>query len=186
MPPNITNVIACLPRRPNSRSYLTRPIDAIKLIVVHYDEVAVPPSKQGRLAYDPLARYISQANYHINNNWNEDVGPTLRGFGLMYHYRVSADGRIWQTQPDDLILWHARHANFAGLAICCDLGSGQSPPPAQLDGLRALLNHLCCHRPDFPASRGDVFGHSELTTAGNRTPCPGTLLSWVQSYRQAK
>jgi N-acetyl-anhydromuramyl-L-alanine amidase AmpD len=101
----------------------------------------------------------------------------------MYHYRISADGHIWQTQPEDVMLWHARHANYAGLSICCDLGPDQSPPPAQLDGLRTLLDYLCFHRPDFPASRQDVYGHGELTSAGNHTPCPGALLGWVKEYR---
>ena len=108
----------------------------------------------------------------------------FRGFGLMYHYRVSADGRIWRTQPEELVTWHARAANYNGLAICCDLGPGQTPPQAQVAALKALLDWLCFHRPEIPASRPDVWGHGELHREGNQTACPGHLLEWVQAYRK--
>ena len=188
MPPSpkltITDIIDRLPRHPNRPTYRTRPLGAIRQIVVHYDGLDVPPSSHAALAYDPLARYISQANHHISKNWNQDAGPRVRGFGLMYHYRVSADGRIWQTQPEDLVLWHARHANYTGLSICCDLGPDQQPPTLQLRGLRALLNYLSFRRPDLPATQQDVWGHGELTATGNHTPCPGALIDWLQTYRQ--
>lgn len=186
MPPTITNIINTLPRRPDAGAYRIRALSTITRIVIHYDAVAVPQPKQGKPAYDPIARYISQANYHINKNWNEGAGTAVHGFGLMYHYRISADGRIWQTQPEKLILWHARNANNTALAICCDLGPRQTPPSAQLSALRSLLDHLCYHRPDFPAARKDVYGHGELTKEGNHTTCPGPLLAFVQSYRAGK
>jgi N-acetyl-anhydromuramyl-L-alanine amidase AmpD len=173
-----------LPRDAASRNYHTRAVGDITKIVVHYDAVAVPSSKGNALGYDPLARYVAQAQYHISKNWNEGPGPAVRGFGLMYHYRVSADGRLWRTQPDNLVTWHARNANYGGLAVCCDLGPGQQPTTSQLCGLLALLHHLCYERPDFPAARRDVWGHGELTAAGNHTPCPDALLPWVQAYRK--
>ena len=80
--------------------------------------------------------------------------------------------------------WHARNANYSGLAVCCDLGPDQKPASSQLCGLLTLLHHLCYERPDFPASRGDVWGHGELTDAGNHTPCPAALLPWVRTYRK--
>jgi hypothetical protein len=186
-PPTITDITTDLPRRLNTPMYHTRPLKNITKIVVHYDAVPVPPpAKEGKSAYNPIARYIDQAKYHINRNWNEGPGPIVKGFGLMYHYRVSADGQIYQTQPENAILWHARAANQVSLAICCDLGPGQTPPPAQIAALRSLLDHLCYHRPAFPASRKDVYGHGELQKEGNHTPCPGNLLSFVQSYRAGK
>lgn len=181
----VTDIINKLPRQPDNPNCHIRLLGSITKIVVHYDAVYVPPTKGGTLVYDPLARYIEQALYHIHKNWNEGAGPIVRGFGLMYHYRVSADGRIWRTQPEELVTWHAHAANYSGLAICCDLGPGQTPPQQQIDGLQSLLDHLCYERPDFPASRPDVWGHGELTQAGNHTPCPGALLAWVQAYRNA-
>ncbi|MEO5953479.1 MAG: peptidoglycan recognition family protein [Chloroflexia bacterium] len=185
-PPTITNIIADLPRKPDSPTYKTRPISAITRIVVHYDAVPIPPpTKQDPTStYNPIHRYIDQAKYHIARNWNDGpAGPIVKGFGLMYHYRVSADGQIYQTQPENAILWHARAANPISLAICCDLGPNQTPSDAQLVALFTLLNYLCYHRPDFPASRKDVYGHGELKQQGNRTNCPGDILSFVQSYR---
>jgi len=180
----ITDIIDKLPSKPHDPNRRTRPLGAITKIVVHYDAVHVPPAEDCAIAYDPVARYIAQANYHIGKNWNEGPGPAVHGFGLMYHYRISSDGRIWRTQPEELVTWHAHAANYHGLAICCDLGPGQSPTDAQLGGLSSLLDHSCFHRPEIPAGRHDVWGHGELTAAGNHTPCPGDLLPWVQAYRQ--
>jgi hypothetical protein len=175
----IIEVAEELPRDPKSRYWRGRPLKKITKIVVHYDAVRVP-----RGEYDPVERYRAQARYHMARNWNEDGGPPVYGFGLMYHYRVSADGRVWRTQPEALLTWHARAANYAGLAICCDLGPGQKPTEAQLAGLRSLLDWLCYRRPDIPAGRKDVWGHCELKREGNRTACPGALLPWVQAYRE--
>ncbi len=179
--PNITDVIEQLPRNPQDPNWHTRPLSAIRYIVVHYDAVALPANATG---YNPVQRYTAQARYHINKNWNDGPGPKVSGFGLMYHYRVSADGRIWRTQPEELITWHARAANYNGLAICCDLGPGETPRAAELAGLKTLLDWLCYHRPDIPADRRGVWGHGELHGAGNHTSCPGKLLGWVQAYRK--
>src|SRR5207249_7205528 len=130
--------------------------------------------------YDPMQRYIAQAKDHMARNWNTEGGPIIRGFGLMYHYRVSADGRIWRTQPEELVTWHARAANYNGLAICCDLGPGQSPPRAELRGLKMLLDWLCYQRADIPARQPDVWGHGELHGLTDYAQCPGKLLGWVQ------
>ncbi len=180
----ITDIIDKLPSKPNDPNRRTRPLGVVTKIVVHYDAVLVPPTEGSAIAYDPVARYVAQANYHIAKNWNDGVGPVVHGFGLMYHYRVSSDGRIWRTQPEELVTWHARAVNYRGLAICCDLGSGQLPTAAQIGGLSDLLDYLCYNRPDIPANRRDVWGHGELTAAGNHTPCPGGLLAWVQAYRR--
>jgi hypothetical protein len=185
--PEIIDVSEKLPRNTQSRYWRLRPPGAIRTIVVHYDAVAVPPAGEGDApGYDPPARYAAQARYHMEKNWNAGDGPPVRGFGLMYHYRVSADGRIWRTQPEGLVTWHARDANYAGLAVCCDLGPGQEPAQVQIAGLKALLDWLCTGRPDIPACRKDVWGHGELVREGNSTPCPGALLAWVRLYRNGQ
>src|SRR5438128_2657653 len=102
----ITDIIEQLPRKPDDPNYTTRPLGSITRIVVHYDAVEVPPPEGEKLGYDPIARYIEQAEFHIHKNWNESGGPAVHGFGLMYHYRVSADGRVWHTQPEELMAWH--------------------------------------------------------------------------------
>ncbi len=180
----IKEIIEQLPRKPKHPFWQVRPLGKIDKIVVHYDAVKVPPAREcGEIAYDPVQRYIEQATYHINKDWNEGK-PVVRGFGLMYHYRVSTDGKVWRTQPEELVTWHARDANHTALAICCDLGSGQKPTIEQMAGLEALLDWLCFHRPEIPAGRKDVWGHGELHKDGNKTACPGLLLGWVQAYRR--
>ncbi|HYP21734.1 MAG TPA: peptidoglycan recognition family protein [Chloroflexia bacterium] len=181
----IVDVVEKLPRNPHDPNWKLRRLADIARIVVHYDEEPVPGpgTTTDGPAYEPLRRYVEQARYHIRKNWNDGPGPMVRGFGLMHHYRVSADGKVWRTQPEELVTWHARAANWNGLAICCDLGPGQKPAEAQLEGLEALLLRLCYHRPDIPAGRGDVWGHVDLRKAGNSTRCPGLLLEWVRAFR---
>jgi len=179
----IVDVVEKLPRKPEDPNWKLRRLADIKRIVMHYDAVPVPEPGSDGLGYDPVQRYISQARFHIRKNWNDGPGPAVRGFGLMYHYRVSADGRAWRTQPEELVTWHARTANWNGLAICCDLGPGQTSPDAQLEGFEGLLLKLCYHRPDIPAGRRDVWGHGELPKDGNSTHCPGLLLEWVRAFR---
>ncbi len=179
----LIDVVEKLPRNPQDPNWRLRRLADITCIVVHYDAVPIAASVDGVPGYDPVERYINQARFHMSKNWNEGAGPAVYGFGLMYHYRVSADGRVWRTQPEELVTWHARAANWHGLAICCDLGPGQPPAEAQLAGLEWLLRRLCYHRPDIPAGRRDVWGHRELGKAGNRTRCPGLLLEWVREFR---
>ena len=181
----ISDIVEQLPRKPKHPFWAVRRVGSITKIVVHYDAVKVPLAKEcGDIAYEPVQRYIEQANYHIGKNWNEGKTPVVKGFGLMYHYRVSADGKVWRTQPEELVTWHARNANQTSLAICCDLGPNQKPTIAQTVGLEALLDWLCFHRPEMPAGRKDVWGHGELHKDGNQTKCPGGLLGWVQAYRR--
>ena len=179
--PDIISIAHMLPANASSRNRETRETRAIRYLVVHRDGMDVP----GQTPYDPLARYVMQAGKHMRRNWNSsETGPRVRGFGLMWHYRVSADGRIWRTQPEELVTWHTRGANYNGLAICCDLGKYQQPAAAQLAGLRALLDWLCNERPDIPAGRSDVWAHSELQRSPYDRRCPGALLPWVRAYRE--
>lgn len=171
---DLIDIRGVLPQaHPELREY--RPLRAITQIVVHYDEVWAPEK------YDPIERYKGQARYHIGKNWGSN-GEYIPGFGLMYHYRVNRRGEVFWTQPLEVITWHARAANYSGLAVACDLGGNQEPSEEQLQGLHNLLEWLCYHRPDFPATRKDVWGHCEVKT--NATACPGRLLSWVQRFRK--
>jgi hypothetical protein len=85
----ITDIIDKLPCKPDDPNRRTRSLSAITKIVVHYDAVRVPPAEGSAIAYDPVARYVAQANYHIAKNWNEGAGPVVHGFGLMYHDRYN-------------------------------------------------------------------------------------------------
>jgi hypothetical protein len=156
-----------------------RELRHIRLIVVHYDAQWRPGK------YDAVERLKAQARYHIGKVWGYDrKRRPIYGFGLMYHYSITGDGQVLWTQPEELVTWQARNANPYALGIKCDLGDGQEPTLAQLASLKEVLDWLCYHRPDIPAGRKDVWGHSELTQYGNSTKCPGALLPYVQRYRR--
>lgn len=173
--PPATDIINKLPHA-NEGYEAHRPLGAIEIIGVHYD--AANRAEQ----YDPLARYLAQAAYHIQKDW--DTGPGyIPGFGLMYHYKISGDGRLWITQPEDLVTWAVNNANRKSLNICVDCGTNQGPTTHQLDTLASTLEWLTNERPEIPAGRADVWGHLELRQYGNSTACPGRLLPYVQQYR---
>src|SRR3954451_18254951 len=178
---HIIDVSAALPGEVGRVGWVVRAAGDIRSVVVHIDGVPLPWA--GMVAYDPLERYAAQAREHMRRNWNAGVGPRVRGFGLMWHYRVSADGRVWRTQPEEVITWHAAYHNRQAIAVCCDLGREQAPTEAQLRGLGGLLDWLCRERTDIPATHGDVWGHRECTLLASDKLCPGNLLPWVQSYR---
>ena len=179
MPPTIIDIASQLPSA-NEGSKRARNLYDIRLIAVHYDAVYRPDTP-----YDALARYASQARYHISKNWGTPTRP-VRGFGLMYHYRIAGDGTIYRTQPEALITWHAREANNIALGVCLDCGERQKPTPAQLEALRNLLDWLCHDRPDIRATYNNVYGHKELTEYGNKTLCPGEVLPYAVAYREGK
>ncbi|MGA7730352.1 MAG: N-acetylmuramoyl-L-alanine amidase [Chloroflexia bacterium] len=157
-----------------------RKMAAITRIVVHIDDV------RAHMAYEPVQRYIEQAHYHIKGrNWNDDPkGPWIPGFGIMHHYKISAPGRIYLTQPEGLKTWHSASWNPESLAICCDAAAHEEPTQAQLTALHALLMHLCYHRPDIPAGRADVYGHTEEPSTTK--PCPAHFLPYVQQFRKGE
>jgi N-acetylmuramoyl-L-alanine amidase len=156
-----------------------RALSEIRTGIWHYDAVHAPD------AYDPVERYIAQARYHIGKVWGYDERrQPLYGFTLMYHYRVSRDGRIWWVNNPELMTWQARGANHRGLGLCADLGEGQEPTPEQVASMRALSDWLSYERPDIPnLLRPNWYGHCELRADGNVTLCPGRLLAHVQAYR---
>jgi len=175
--PTITDIVEQLPKA-NMDNEQRRALSEIKDIIVHYDAQNVRQDGP----YDHLARFTAQTRYHIQKNW---VTPPrfVPGFGLMYHYKITADGKIYKTQPETLVTWQANNANRRGLGVCCDLGSNQEPTKAQLAALAEVLNWLTSGRPDIPAGRSNVWGHIELKADGNSTLCPGRLLPYVQRYR---
>lgn len=156
-----------------------RALSRITHLAVHYDAVNRPGG-----AYDPIARYIGQARYHIQKDWNPG-GSFVPGFSLMYALRISWDGRIWWTQNFELITWHVSNANPFSLAICLDCGANQQPTPAQLVSLADVLNWLDAD-PRLPVTRERVMGHLEFRAWGANTNCPGAILPYVQKYRAGK
>jgi hypothetical protein len=164
----------------NVRQRRMRPLTAIKRIGIHIDDQVRP------VRYDPARRSYNQAMYHIGRNWQEKAGKApVYGFGLMYHYKLSYSGgvaRIWRTQPETLVTWHASSWNYEGVALCIDSGAGQAPESAILEELHRWLKWMCYRRPDIPAGQADVWGHTE--ESNTTKSCPATYLPWVQRFRK--
>lgn len=179
MPLEFTDITDRLPRNTAHPSYSMRPsLGGLDILSEHYDAERV------EWPYDPVARYIRQARFHMSKDWDPGPGIT-RGFGLMYHYRISPDGRIWRTQPELLNLWNSSNANSRVIAVCLDLGPGQQPTYEQLASLQRFNDWMCHERPDLPGIvQARVWGHGELRQFGNDTSCPGALGPFVKRYRE--
>jgi len=150
-----------LPRNPNGNPRQRRPLSAITGIAVHWDAEERPD------AYNSLARYVAQANYHIQKDW----GNGLRGDGLMYHFKIDNAGGIFWTRDLEDVLYAVKDGNESHLSICLDCGEGQKPTREQAEALQKLLDELCFKHPEFPAGQAQVRGHKEV--GGNSTTCPG-------------
>ncbi len=172
--PAVHDIRGALPIAPWNQ-HATRDAALIRMLVVHWDggPVALPA------AYDPVAYYRTEAAYHIAKNWGEGS----HGYGLMYHEKISRDGRTWLTRPDTDVVWAATQANPFGYMICVDANEYSPPTIEQKTVLRLRLDAL---RARYGLSRGAVWGHGELISYGNQTGCPGDdLLDLIREYRAA-
>lgn len=166
---NYTDFTAKLP---NTGSNGTRALAAIKFAVVHHDAVAVTG------AYDPLKRYIGQAEYHISKGWKR----------LAYHLKIDANGIVYLCSPFTEVTYHAGNypVNLIAIGICLDGDFTKNPPPpAQREALFKTLDDLCFHRPDMPLLvKATVKTHREVRLSP--TTCPGDRLhELVAQWRQS-
>ena len=151
----------------------TRP--ATTSLTIHWNGPAVPDDR--RAGPGVLAQLQIDAAYQMRAGWGGTVGGAP---GLMYHFVIDADGKIYQTSGIDEILWHCAHAdgNTNGLSLHYLLGLNQYPTSAQLDAGRALSDALR-RRYAIPLAR--VLGHLEWR---HMTLCPGPILmQQLQAYR---
>ncbi|MDP4228572.1 MAG: peptidoglycan recognition family protein, partial [Bacteroidota bacterium] len=154
------NLIDVRSKLPRNGSIQRRPVSAIKRIATHWDALYRPHE------YDSLARYIQEANLHINRDW----GGGARGDGIMYHYKIDNVGDVYWCRDHEDMLWNVGGAaNWDTLAVCFDAGDDQTITKEQAESFKELMEILCFHHDEFPASQGDVYGHREF----NPTECPG-------------
>lgn len=157
----------------------TRKWKQIQLIVVHWDGGPAPIPER----YDPVEYYQWEARLHIARNWANPGEKPIYGYGLMYHLKISRDGRRWIVRPDTDEVWAAMGANPIGYMICVD-ANPQSPPTAdQKASLREALDEA---RRASGLPRSAVWGHGELVQYGNAgNECPGDeLRELVREYRE--
>ena len=96
--------------------------------------------------------------------------------GITYHYCITAQGQVYQTQYLETVAAHAGKNSADSVGLCLIGNFTSAPPPqAQQDAAAVLLAQLATH---LGLSTTDVFGYSELVTTGS----PGATWSvWKPS-----
>lgn len=143
--PAIEVVIDELAKHPSER-YSTRERSQIGTIVLHHS--AVPAS----VGADRIAKYQVE-----KQGWP----------GIGFHYFIYDDGRIQQTQPLEVISYHAGDANPISVAICL-AGSFMDHPPAEAQLLATgQLTAWLLQELDLPIEA--IHPHKDYVV----TACPG-------------
>ncbi|GAB4454188.1 MAG: hypothetical protein Kow0031_36290 [Anaerolineae bacterium] len=96
--------------------------------------------------------------------------------GIAYHYCITAEGDVFQTQYLETVANHAGNNSADSVGVCLIGNFTSAPPPqSQQDAAAALLAQLATH---LGLSAADVFGYNELVTTGS----PGaTWPTWKPS-----
>lgn len=143
--PPVEDISDKLPRHPVGR-YAKRELGAIKYLVVHHS--AIPPNRGPEFI----------ARYHVEKQGWPGIG---------YHYFIDQKGKIYQTNPLEIVSYHTRAYNSSAVGICL-AGDFTStiPPMAQI----SALGHLCAYLLEkLNLSKEAIVGHQELLP----TICPG-------------
>jgi N-acetyl-anhydromuramyl-L-alanine amidase AmpD len=159
--PAIDDISGTLAQHPTAR-YQTRPVSAIQSIVLHHS--AVPAS----VGAAQIARYQVD-----KQGWP----------GIGFHYFVTGDGLLQQTQPLEAIAYHAGDANNPTSLGICLAGNFTDQPPsaAQLAGTGQLVAWLL-YKLNLPAEA--IHPHKDYVA----TACPGNQwdggVRWGDQFRQ--
>jgi hypothetical protein len=147
---HIINVVDSLPKH-STLKYGTRPLSGIRYVVVHHEgdgSVDDPPELAAR--------------YHVyTKGWP----------GIGYHYWITGNGDVFQTNWLDTHSYHVGTLNDVSVGICLagDF-TNVLPTPAQLVSVNALVNWLKLQLPGV-----EVVPHKHLVA----TECPGnTSATW--------
>ena len=141
----IIDIIDDLPVH-GTKTYSSRLLSAIETLTIHH--TVSPPDR----SIESIARY------HID----------ARGWpGIAYHYVITDDGRIYQTNADSTISYHCGNQNGISVGIALQGDFTNAPPPdAQLEATRWLVGKLC-----NDLQLVDVRPHRNMQ--GAATACPG-------------
>lgn len=150
-PPNslYKDIVNDLPKHPTLR-YEKRP-QPITAIAIHHTAGPVT----GEWA---TAERIAQMHVE-DNGWP----------GIGYHFFVTPDGTIYQTNPLDTMSYHVAGDNAYSIGVCFAGDFTKQPPTAaQTEAGRKLLSHLLGLLNLKPNA---VMGHKDFP--GETTACPG-------------
>ncbi|OQY48385.1 MAG: hypothetical protein B6242_02480 [Anaerolineaceae bacterium 4572_78] len=136
----IENISAMLPKHPTTTPYQSRDISAIKRLILYHSVSGATITPK------------ALANYHVNS----------RNFaGIRYHYCVTNEGKVYQTQPLMIVSPHAGSYSQESIIICLIGNFSDNPPPTkQLGGTASLLAYL---RSELHLGEGSVFAYRELS-----------------------
>jgi len=143
-PVKINNIVAALPK--GKGAYKRRTLNSIAGIVVHHSAAD---------SGTPTAI----ANYHISRGWP----------GIGYHFVISPDGTISQTNDLESISYHVGYYNTTYVGICL-IGHLSKHPPTQQQ--MYSLKYLIRHVKSAIGKELKIKGHRDLAA----TECPGKLM----------
>ena len=145
-----TDIVKTLPHNTTVPAYPTRAETDIDTIIVHHSATPVTQTA------------TDFANYHISeHNWA----------GIGYHYVITAQGQVQQTEYDTTLSIHTIGYNKRGIAICL-VGDFTHTPPTdvQMSKLKRLIRML---RNRYGIRK--LVSHREVNPYD--TDCPGTLIN---------
>jgi N-acetylmuramoyl-L-alanine amidase len=137
------------------KRYTNRALSSITTAVIHHTDTGI------------TVKTTAIANYHVgHHNWP----------GIGYHFVVSDEGIVEQTNWLRTVSYHAVNANKIGIGICLkgSFMNGRVPTEEQLFATRCIIEFL----------KG-VIGPKPLLVSGHKhfvsTACPGdTWDTWKE------
>ncbi len=85
--------------------------------------------------------------------------------GIVYHYCITAEGKVFQTQFLETVSSHAGANSDNSVGVCLIGNFTSSPPPkAQQEAAAALLGQVATH---LGLTTDNIFGYSEIVTTGS-------------------
>lgn len=155
----ITDIVDDLPKHATLK-YWTRPLSWVDGLVVHH--------------FANWATIYNVALFHISPRPAAPEGWP----GIGYHYCILTDGAIFQVNYHNTISYHVGNPNWKtiGIALQGNYTHPYTPPQAQLDAARWLVNHLS-NSTEFEIKLVD--GHGTYP-GGTASACPGnTHPQWL-------
>lgn len=147
-----------------SKRYSFRNTNTIDRIVVHQTDSA------DRGSFSP---YYT-ANYHVNtNDWA----------GIGYHYFITDDGSVYQTNQDDVVSYHASGYNNRSLSVAitgdhvCSSGDDNYDVISK-EKYNALVFVLAKISNQYNIPSESIIGHTET---GSPKSCPNLNLEQLRS-----
>jgi hypothetical protein len=151
--PDIKDITATLPVHATSR-YETRSLDNIQYLVMHHSAVS------GTIGPEAIAKW------HVEElNWP----------GIGYHFVITPDGTIYQTNRLEALSFHARQVNPVSIGTCfAGNFTTDVPTPEQIASGAQLGAYLL---QELGLTSDAIHGHGDFVN----TQCPG--LQWTSGKK---